>query len=79
MFENTTPQFGDSKDTINKKRDALLGYMKSKSSAPTAKGFGIDLKKFNSTAMDHVQPRQVKTVGSVRYERGPKGEAVRVD
>lgn len=79
MFDNTTPQFGDSKATIEKKRDALLGYMKSKSAAPTAKGFNIDLSKFNTTSMDHVQPRQVKTVNGVRYERGPNGEARRID
>lgn len=49
MNKNTTPQFGDNKNTIKTKRNALMGYLQSKSSAPTAKGFGIDLDKFNST------------------------------
>lgn len=49
MNENTTPQFGDSKATIATKRAALEGYLKSKSSASTAKGFGIDLSKFSTT------------------------------
>lgn len=49
MFSNVTPQFGDSKATINKKAQATQNYLDYKSSAPTAKGFGIDLRKFRST------------------------------
>lgn len=50
MNKNTTPQFGDSDRTIGIKRNALVGYLQSKSSAPTAKGFGIDLKNFPTTS-----------------------------
>lgn len=49
MNKNTTPAFGDDANTIATKRAALEGYLKSKSSAATAKGFGIDLTKFPST------------------------------
>lgn len=49
MNENTTPQFGDNDSTVAAKRAALVGYLKSKSSAPVSKGFGIDLKKYPST------------------------------
>lgn len=49
MNHNVTPQFGDSKKTVDTKRAALVAYLKSKSSAPVAKGFGIDLSNFKST------------------------------
>lgn len=67
MNENTTPQFGDSKATIEKKRSALIGYLKSKSSAPTALGYGIDLKKFPSTALTD------KALGNTVQMLDPKG------
>lgn len=50
VFKNTTPQAGDSEHKLAQKRAALQAYITSKSSAPTAKGFGIDLNKFNSTS-----------------------------
>lgn len=50
MHNNITPQFGDSEETIKIKRNALENYLKSAASAPTAKGFGIDLSKHSSTA-----------------------------
>lgn len=49
-FKNITPQPGDAESTVLTKRKALLDYLQSKSSAPTAKGFGIDLDKFKSTS-----------------------------
>lgn len=49
-FKNITPSPGDLESTIKTKRAALEDYLKSKASAPTAKGFGIDLDKFGSTA-----------------------------
>ncbi len=49
MFANVTPQFGDNKNTLATKRNALMGYLGSKISAPTAKGYGLDLTKFRST------------------------------
>lgn len=48
-FENITPKMGDSDKIIAVKRQALSQYLKAKSSAPTAKGFGIDLGDFSST------------------------------
>lgn len=48
-FKNITPTPGDSEHTIEQKRETLKEYLKSKASAPTAKGFGIDLEKFEST------------------------------
>lgn len=49
-FKNVTPAPGDSADTIATKRATLAQYLESKKSAPTAKGFGIDLDKFQSTS-----------------------------
>lgn len=60
MFANATPQTGDSKDTIRKKREALVGYMTSKGSSPTAKGYGIDLSQFKSTNIQDPSAPQIK-------------------
>lgn len=54
MNENTTPQFLDNANSIARKRAALVGYLTSKSAAPTAKGFGIDLSQYQTT---HVDPK----------------------
>lgn len=48
-FENVVPARGDTDARKNEKRAALQAYVQAKSSAPTAKGFGIDLDKFKST------------------------------
>lgn len=48
-FKNITPAMGNSDLEIATKRKALENYLKSKSSAPIAKGFGIDLDRFSST------------------------------
>lgn len=48
--ENMTPRPGDLDSTIKTKRAALIGYLQSKAAAPTAKGYGIDLSRFESTA-----------------------------
>ncbi len=52
MAHNTTPQALDNDNTIKTKRASLVGYLTSKSAAPTAKGFGIDLSKYPSTSLD---------------------------
>lgn len=49
-FTNVTPMPGDSEHKIKQKREALQQYLKSKSSATAAKGFGIDINNFESTA-----------------------------
>jgi hypothetical protein len=66
LFGNITPQFGDNKNTIITKRNALLGYLQSKSSAPTAKGFGIDLSRYPST---HIAPQAPE----IRYDAQGRG------
>lgn len=76
-FQNITPRPGDMPSTIKTKRTALEDYLKSKASAPTAKGFGIDLDKFQSTNTQQSQV-PIKTVNGIRYMRGPNGEAIQV-
>lgn len=49
-FKNITPMPGDADSTISTKRKALTDYLQSKASAPMAKGYGIDLERFESTA-----------------------------
>jgi hypothetical protein len=49
-FKNITPAPGDFEDTIARKRQSLVEYLQSKSSAPRAKNYGIDLEKYQSTA-----------------------------
>lgn len=77
MFKNTTPQFGDDKNTIARKRDALIGYMTSKSSAPTASGFGINLGQYPSTNVKGAIPvapnspeakAQARAAAPIRYD-----------
>lgn len=48
-FKNVTPMPGDIQHTIDQKRQALQEYLQSKSSAPRAKAFGIDLSQFPTT------------------------------
>lgn len=53
LAKNFKPQFGDSDATIAQKRVGWINYLKSHTSAPTNKAYGIDLGKFKSTALDH--------------------------
>jgi hypothetical protein len=80
MAHNTTPHpFSDTAQEIQTKRNALEGYLTSKMAAPNAKGFGIDLTKFPSTNVaGAISGTKIKTVGGVRYMRGPNGQAVPV-
>ncbi len=48
--KNLKPEQNDLPSTKARKRQALVEYMDSKSAAPLAKGYGIDLQKFRSTA-----------------------------
>jgi len=60
-FKNITPMPGDVDSTISTKRKALEDYLKSKLSAPTARGYGIDLSRYNSTApMQSQNPNEGK-------------------
>lgn len=64
-FKNITPMPGDSEHTIGQKRTALHEYLKSKLSAPTARGYGIDLQKFQRTAP--YQQQQTATMNGQQY------------
>lgn len=71
-FKNITPAPGDFESTVQDKRKALYEYLKSKASAPIAKGNGLDLTMFNSTApMD--APAETKNSGGVAYVKVPGG------
>lgn len=48
-FHNVSPAPGDTDAKIAAKRKALADYLQSKLSAPTARGFGIDLAAYNRT------------------------------
>jgi hypothetical protein len=48
--QDNLPQPGDRDSTIAAKRKALEQFFNQKASAPTAKGFGIDLDRFQSTS-----------------------------
>ncbi len=49
-FHNLTPSMLDSDTKVKEKRQALVDWIQSKHAAPIAKGFGIDLDKYQSTA-----------------------------
>lgn len=66
-FKNITPQPGDAPGTTATKRAALEDYLKSKASAPTAKGFGIDLNKFPSTTTQSAPA--IATMNGQRYQK----------
>lgn len=72
MNKNLKPQFGDSDQTINVKRKALQNYLESTKAAPTAKGFGIDLTKFGTTAAENSKPI-TKTMNGIQYQQVPGG------
>lgn len=65
--ENLTPQFGDSQATIRSKRKSLENWLESGASAPTAKGYGIDLDKFQST--QHAPSADTRTMNGVPYRK----------
>jgi hypothetical protein len=78
MNDNTTPAFGDSAATIATKRRALEHYLGSKSSASTALGNGIDLRKFQSTNFNPApanmpQQGEIQQSGGVNYIKVPGG------
>jgi len=60
-FHNIAPRPGDDDKTIEIKRNALIRWLNSKEEGETAKGFGLDLKKFNSTSrLPQLDPNQQK-------------------
>lgn len=56
MKNRTIPHWLYSKGKTDIQRQGLQSYLQSKSSAPTAKGFGIDLNKFRSTNLAQARP-----------------------
>ncbi len=79
MAHNTHPQAFDNDNTILRKREALKAYLASKESAPTARGYGIDLSKFSSTSSDprmRFTPQQQQWYNwSVQHPEDPKSKA----
>jgi hypothetical protein len=71
MAKNTHPQAFDSDETIKRKRIALQAYLKSKESAPTARAYGIDLGKFDSTHFKGED--ELQTMNGVTYKKVPGG------
>lgn len=68
LFGSITPQVGDDSNTKATKRAALQGYLQSKLVAPTAKGFGIDLKRYASTT-PQTSAQQYATMSGVKYAK----------
>lgn len=54
IHDNMTPQFGDFPSTLATKKKTYQQYLASHMAAPVAKGFGIDLDKFQSTSPNPV-------------------------
>lgn len=50
LKKNLTPKGMSLDSTFATQRKAVVDYLRSKSAAPTAKGYGIDLSRFQSTA-----------------------------
>lgn len=74
-FKNVTPNSFDTKEDLKIKRDALTDYLQSKSSAPTAKSYGIDLSKFDSTKPMESGP-QIKILDGKKYEKTTRNGVV---
>jgi len=55
------PAPGDASSTIEEKRQGLQDFINHKKEAPTAKAFGIDVNKFNSTKTIQRSPYEGKT------------------
>lgn len=78
VFKSTTPQFGDDDQTIRTKRAAIEQYLQSKSAAPNASGFGINLNQYPSTNVKGAltlapgqkpQGPNIQTMNGVKYRQ----------
>ena len=67
-FDQVLPQMGDSDETVAIKRQTLNDFIQSKKAAPIAKGYGIDLSKFQSTT-PNIKQAEIKTMNGVPYQR----------
>lgn len=70
-FANVTPHLLDSGTKNETRRKALVDWMTSRSAAPTARGFGLDLSKYQSTS--HDVGGQIKTMNGAKYQQVPGG------
>lgn len=70
-FKNITPMPGDNEHKVQQKREAVSEYLRSKMSAPVAKGFGIDLSRFSSTGS--LQLPEYKTFDGIKHQKVPGG------
>ena len=79
-FSNITPNAMDTEADIEKKRNALQQYIRSKASAPFAKSHGIDLDKFattNTMPEARLNPQQQSFLTWARQNPGnPKAQAI---
>lgn len=66
-FNNITPKPGDSTHTIAQKRQAIQEYLKAKQSAPTAKAFGLDLDKFQTTSANPAMSLSPQQQGFLKW------------
>jgi len=80
LKHNALPQLGDNDNKIRVKKEALTHYLESAASAPTAKGFGIDLSKFKSTSIDpkvNFTPQEREYYNwAIQNRNNPKAEIV---
>ena len=67
LFTNIKPQFLDGDANVARKRQSLEEYIKSKSSAPTAKAFGIDLSKFPKTDTSQIGKMEQRIINGKPY------------
>ncbi len=72
-FHNVDPRPGDFDAKGATRRQALVDWMHSESSAPTAMGNGLDLGKFSSTAPNMGAQPQTQKMGGVPYVKVPGG------
>lgn len=75
-FKNITPMPGDTEHKIEQKRQALQEYLKAKQSAPTAKGFGIDLSQYESTGGLSAQQKEWSNWAD-KHPNDPRAKALK--
>jgi hypothetical protein len=79
-FKNITPMPGDLDSTIQTKRQALSDYLRSKESAPVAKGNHLDLSRFQSTAASqggrYAPDSVINVKGRGQFRVGPDGNSL---
>lgn len=72
-LKDLRPAPGDTDSKIRQKRQGLIDFIQQKKSAPTAKGFGIDLSQYRSTAGHPDNEIPYKTMNGAQYRKVPGG------